>query len=503
MKSLIILGLTLLVCISDSNAQVESGSFGVFNEALLYSRTYVGGTARMQGMGGAQIALGGDLSSAQSNPAGLGFFNRSIFSFTPSLNFHNSETGFLGSNTTTYKNNFNFNNLGIVFNRTKRDIEDGAFRGGSFAISINRINDFHNEFRYDGYNNNSSIIDFFLEAAQGIPAGSQAEDLGLIYQAYQNYLINPVIDQAGTYDSFVIGFPRQVENVKTTGSQYQWNFSYGGNYDDKLFFGGGLGITTLNYKQEKNFRESEFTDMDGASDEAINDIVLDETIEINGIGFNATVGLIYRPVNFFRFGVSFVSPTFNSLNKEYFADLETNYNDFYYAEEDTTLNSIFTQGPIFLNNYRLRSPMKLSGGVAFFLGKSGFISADVDLVDYGNGHIKSDDFSVTADNRTINNLYGSTVNFRIGGEMRANIFRFRAGYSHMGDPFKDGSIDRSIQRISGGIGLRLRDYYIDMAVINTTSDGLYAPYTLNNGQEPVATIKESSTNVAVTIGFNF
>ena len=42
---------------------------GYVESALLFSRTRPGGSARIQGAGGAQIALGGDYSSALSNPA--------------------------------------------------------------------------------------------------------------------------------------------------------------------------------------------------------------------------------------------------------------------------------------------------------------------------------------------------------------------------------------------------------------------------------------------------
>ena len=33
----------------------------------------------------------------------------------------------------------------------------------------------------------------------------------------------------------------QQEEITTKGTSYQWSFSYGGNYKDMLFFGGGLG----------------------------------------------------------------------------------------------------------------------------------------------------------------------------------------------------------------------------------------------------------------------
>ena len=117
MKGLIKLTLISLglVCASLSiQAQVANGSFGYYNDALLFSRTSFGGTARIQALGGAQVSLGGDQSSAGSNPAGLGFYNRSTFAFTPALNFHNADALYLDDNTSSYRNNFNFGKTWII-----------------------------------------------------------------------------------------------------------------------------------------------------------------------------------------------------------------------------------------------------------------------------------------------------------------------------------------------------------------------------------------------------
>ena len=45
------------------------------------------GTARVQGMGGAFSAAGGDFSSATLNPAGFALYKRSDFMFTTGLRF--------------------------------------------------------------------------------------------------------------------------------------------------------------------------------------------------------------------------------------------------------------------------------------------------------------------------------------------------------------------------------------------------------------------------------
>jgi len=508
MKKLILIGLLLPLCLINSYAQVAPGTFGVYQEALSFSQTYSGGSARMLGIGGAQIALGGDISSAHANPAGLGFFNKSVATITPALDFHNSEINFLGSRTSDFRTTFNIANLGVVFNKSAGDIVDKPYKGGSFAISMTRVADYNNEFRYDAYNDMNSIIDFFLEQADGVPLSQIESNFGTLTLAYNNYLINPVYDTGGNvingaYDSFVLGFPRQEERVKTSGAQYQWDFAYGGNYNDILYFGASLGITSVNYKRERTYIESAFELSDGTPDDALNFLESTDVLDISGVGVNATFGVIVRPTDVVRLGFAFTTPTYQNLNEESFSDLFTAYNDFYFAPEDTVLGSLFSASEIVLSNYKLRTPLKLSVGAAFFVGKNGFLSADVDFINYSSAQLKSNDFSVTADNLTINNLYQAVINYRIGGEYRLDRFRLRAGYGFQADPYTDSDIDNSIQKISGGLGYRSGSYFADLAITQTSFEDNYSPYTLSNGEQPIAQIDNSAINVAFTFGFNF
>ena len=533
MKDLIIIGLMLLLCSITAVAQVESGPFGYYNQALLFSRTNPGGSARIQGIGGSNIALGGDISSANSNPAGLGFFNKSVFSFTPSFNSHQTDTQFRGRATNTFKNNFNINNMGVVFNNTNQGEESGKFRGGSFSLSFQRVNDFHNEFTYEGFSNDNSIIDSFIDNSGNTHPNNLS---GIEYFAYHTHYLTdrPSQDEDDIYfisDDGVIlpnygdgltetysslfgqdtgSLPRQYESVRTKGAQYQWSISYGANYDDLFYFGGGLGIQSINYNKERTYIEDKFAfeDINGdfVIDDLINEIRIDDRLSISGIGINATAGVIIRPADFLRIGISYVTPTFNSLNEESEYTFTTDWNPFYSYDiggEVIDLGNISDKSDLLLSNYTLRSPSKFSIGTAFFIKKAGFITTDIEFIDYSSAQIKSNDFSVTSDNTTINSLYKSAVNYRLGGEFRFDIFRFRAGYSYQGDPFTSSNLNNSVSRISGGMGYRVQDYYIDLAVTNTRSNTSFAPYNLEDATSPLAETKNRSTNVAVTLGFNF
>ena len=79
--SLIVLSVAGLLLLPNSGKAQVTGYLG---DVGRYTQTLSGGgTARIRAMGGAATSLGGDLSSAYLNPAGLGFYNRSDFSITP------------------------------------------------------------------------------------------------------------------------------------------------------------------------------------------------------------------------------------------------------------------------------------------------------------------------------------------------------------------------------------------------------------------------------------
>ena len=483
------------------NAQVDENAIGYFNEALLFSRTVPGGTARIQALGGTQIALGGDVSNISANPAGLGFFNRSQVSFSPSLKIYSNDAEYFGLNTRDNGGQFGFDNLGVVFSSPKSNA-NSSWKGGSFGISYTKTNNFNDQFTYEGRNPNSSIIDQFIENANGI----LIDDLGgLTGFAYDAYLINPEFDGQGSvidgvYNSFIFGLPFQREVLTTEGSQSQWSISYGGNVADRFYFGIGLGIASVNYEQSKLYTESDFD----APDPGINDFTIRERLNIDGTGINATIGLIFRPNDNVRIGATVVTPTYYQFDEESDVVIEANYDNFFYEPENITLGNERVESDIFVSTYDLTTPLKLSGGIAVFFNKNGFISADVEYIDFGNSSLSSNDFATTADNRTIESLYTSVVNFRVGGEYRYDVFRFRAGLGYFGDPYTTENIDLSRTELSLGAGLKFRKFYADLGVItNLSQETGYSPYTFFDGTGPTANIDTNNTNAILTFGFNF
>jgi hypothetical protein len=506
------------------SASVEAGAQGFVENALLFSRTKPGGSARIQAMGGAQVALGGDFSSALSNPAGLGMYNRSEFTFSPAFNTYETEAAHLGTKSNDSKNVFNVPGLSYVHHLPQ---EKNGFLGGSFGISMTRVNDFNTAFQYEGRDNVSSIIDYFKERAYSFaidPLPSPYQDTPLLSYdlpeglAYLTYLITPYSEDSNNPspvlpDDYINYFSEldtlwnngveelrtqtRSQRVNVKGAQYQWSLAYGGNFSDKLFFGASLGITTLRYNYSSSYNESDYDFSESPGYNPLNHLELNEDIVLDGTGVNLTVGLIYRPINFVQVGASFVTPTLYNISDSYTARLAADWN----IRDDEDFS-----GESLISEYKITTPLKFSTGATLFLGKYGFVTGDVEFVNYNKAKYSSDTqgVSFSLENDDIRFYYTNVVNYRMGAEFRYTIFRLRGGYNVMQNPYKkDFDVNQEIKTVSAGAGVRFSKFYLDLTWLRSKGNSSFSQYVLDNGTGPVASLKNTSTSVMATVGFTF
>ncbi len=502
----LVASLVLLVIFPAWTAFAQSG---YFEDAYRFSRVVPGGSARIVGVGGTQWSLGGDVSNLVGNPAGLGFFRTSEASFSASYTNWTIDTKYLGQDKNFATTNFSLPNLTYVSAKPKGNLENKPFKGGAWGFGFQRIANFNSEFGYfSDILGESSIIDFYLDDAFGV-SESEIETRGLAGLAYQTYLINPIttdgnggpINNPRSYDSFVLGFPFQDENITQEGSANQLSFGYGGNFYHKIFLGGSLGIRTINFSSFKVYNE-EFVNQPLANSS------LRESLFINGTGINLNLGMIYKPMDNLNLGLSFQSPTWFAMSEEYDAGITANYNNYYFEQEDVTLGKEEAVTDLILSTYGINTPLKIGGGATFFFGKKGFLSADIDFIDYSTARISSNDFNEGPDNLAIRNLYTSTLNYRLGGEAIVSNFRFRAGYSYLGDPYSEKSgLDQSSQSFSGGVGIRLNTFSLDLSLVNQNYTTLYRSYQVFDSKGfnygPITELKNSITSAILTLGISF
>ena len=73
------------------------------------------GTARFVGMGGAMGALGGDITTMGTNPAGIGIYRSNDVMTSFSYSAYGMESKYEGQKSTIDKNRWSFDNIGVVF----------------------------------------------------------------------------------------------------------------------------------------------------------------------------------------------------------------------------------------------------------------------------------------------------------------------------------------------------------------------------------------------------
>ena len=470
-------------------------------DALRFSQTPFGSTARFKAIG-AQTGVGGDLSSVGANPAGLGLFTRSEFSITPEFNSFTSDANYLGERNLGRKDQMSLAHAAVVWNSTVTKPKGASLDKGwisfNFGLGYNRTKGYGNNVNFSGTNGVNSVADYYSEIATDNYGAPGTLPVGTLERmAYDNYLIG--YDASGYY------FPEtdvnniQTNNTDRTGSQSELNFAFGANYENKFYIGASIGLASINYKSYSEYKE------DGYNVTEASDYLLSfkQRQQTQGSGINAKLGAIFKPSPNVRLGATFQSPTWYTIDDSYAEKLDTRY-----TKNVNGAKEYLNDEEVYDFSYKLRTPMKLSGGIGYFINNQGFISADVDFIDYSTINflpIDNNSGDVISDNnREVLNNYKSAVNYRLGAEYKIESLMVRAGYGVQGNPYRNlTDTDLNINTYSGGLGYRVKNYYVDLTYQNVDSNTDFKPYTLNNGTGPVASLKNTRHNVFLTVGTRF
>ncbi len=472
------------------NAQLAS-------DALRYSQQDLGGTARTLGIGGAIGALGADFSALSSNPAGIATFRRTDFTFSTELYNARATSQLEGSDLPIgeFDSKININNAGIVI-ASHRPTRQG-WKTINFGIGFNRMANFNQVFFYQG-ETPGSITGRFVELADGstpdqlddFEAGP-AFDAGAIFNAqgfdntfyFKDIMDDEVIDKS--------------QLVRQSGGVNEFVMSFGGNYEEKLMVGATLGIPFVNFSEDKIYTEQDEEDLNPVFTE----LNFRENLRTTGTGINLKLGAIYRPFQALRIGAAVHSPTRYNLDDEYNTSID-------YAFEFSGSQSFEADSPSGFYEYRIRTPWRFQGSTAFLFGKNGFISAEVEYVDYSTASFDFNNATDTEDatyerelNQEIQQNYQGAVTARLGAEARYKVFRFRAGYNLGTSPFVDDTNLSSA--ITLGAGIRQENFYLDLGYRRSAFGETYIPYTTTAVPQPEVTNDFVFQRFLATFGFKF
>jgi len=134
-------------------------------DALRYSTYQLEGTARAGAMGNAFGALGGDFTSVSINPAGIGLYRSAELALSPYFGQNNIESTYLSTTFSDSKYNFAFSNISYVGSFIAGANSESGIVSLNFGIGYNRLKDFNSNALVEGYNSNSSFLDYIAENA--------------------------------------------------------------------------------------------------------------------------------------------------------------------------------------------------------------------------------------------------------------------------------------------------------------------------------------------------
>lgn len=531
-------------------------------DALRHSQQFLTGTARTLGMGGAFSAAGADLSAANLNPAGLGVYRGSSFVVSPAFSIVNTQSELLDRNQNQSATQLSLPSLGAAFTNLvyyddgeKRYEQQSGLKSYTFAFGYNQLENYRrNAVATGAYNPYSSITQSFADQAQGIPFDALPFD-SYPELAFQTFMIDTIANRGGTeyFPAYSQGQIEQTFQLEESGRRNEWYAAVGGNFGDKFFLGASVNLQTVRYTNTFNFNETDVDNLYEAYDPnqdnfpgpdepgfdleiPSNFLRFTDEFTTRGSGLGGRIGMIYRPVDALRVSFAAQTPTYLSLTDEFSTTVTHNFFD----GQQNTESSL--ESELAEYSYSLFTPYRLTGGLMVLIKKAGFLTADVEYVDYSAAELSSGVSSINnpnfydfdRENTRIESLYRGVLNLRVGGEARLGMFRLRAGYAYYPSPFmpegeeyvrlnaeggdfrqlvgvEPGSVitpetlDGARSFLTFGAGIRQPNFFLDVSLVNQRQADKFSPYSLAdpNAFQPTIVNRVTRNTLTASMGFNF
>ncbi|WP_100612442.1 OmpP1/FadL family transporter [Confluentibacter lentus] len=478
------------------------------SDAVRYSQSEIQGTARFRALSGAFGALGGDMSAISINPAGSAIFSQSHASFSLSNLSTKNDTQYFNGFTSISETDFDINQGGVSFVFANNN-SNSPWKKFTIGVAYDKTNNYDDTWNAVGTNTNNQSIDFyFLNYANGVRLGDISlignesitdayADIGDVFgfghqQAflgYQSYILEPDVDDDNntSYTSNLANGTFDHDYYYTaTGLNGKIAFNMAAQYGDNLYLGVNLNSHFINYNRTTSLYED-----NSNNNSLVNNIEFGNTLSTTGNGFSFQLGGILKLTNEFRVGLTYDSPTWYSISEE-----TTQY---LFTDGDFGPKTINPQIVNIYPDYRLQTPAKITGSLAYVFGTQGLISFDYSVKDYSTTKFKpAGDF--TGLNSDVANVLTSASTYRIGGEYKVKQLSFRGGYRFEESPYVNGFTVGDLTGYSLGLGYNFGNTKLDLT-FDTFERNSETPL-YNVGLTDTANILNKNSNVTLSLAFN-
>ena len=429
-----------------------------------YSNT---GTARFMGLSGAMGSIGGDLTSLNYNPAGLGIYKSSEYIFAPRYLYNSVESKYNGQVRSDSRDNFNFGMIGMVttmplINRINPDAPGWKYI--QFGFSLNRVDNYRSDIYIEGESYGGSKVYEWQNDANG----HYPNDLNVFGSnlAWETYLLDTINGYPNNYITSVpAGGVYHTYSSHNEGYKNEMSFAFSGNYDNKLFIGASMSFSFLRYYRNTLLTE---TALENPANNEFDSFTYREELTTRGNGFNAKFGLIYMLTPSVRINAAFHTPT-------WFYRMS----DYYYTRVDSRMangDKYYQSSPNGSFDYKLYTPLRAMGGMSFFISNMGFVSIDYEYMDFGTAKLKDYSNSFGEENQDIKETFTATHSIRIGGEIRLQPFFIRGGYGMSTSAIETDINELFSSQYSLGFGYRSGPFVFDFAFMQKQNSQNYYMY---------------------------
>ena len=496
------------------------------------------GTARYVGMGGAMEALGADISTMSSNPAGIGVFRHSTVGLSFGFQSQADAKEFDGLG----KTNMSFDQAGFVYSAR---ISPQSFINVGFnyhkSKNFDQILSAANSLRGCSQNGLTYAKDaqgyyVFDLSKQNELMGYDGRDVSLRYSQADYLNANSLMLDKDFEERYRKGEDYYFFNDASAytfdrahrGWIGDYEFNLSGNHNDRFFWGLTVGIKDVHYKGYSEYAE-QLTDAQGF----YGSVAYGDERKIKGTGFDLKFGVIVRPLeeSAFRVGAYVHTPTWYELTTTN-SSVVSNYSA-YGAYDDGMSQESY--------DFAFHTPWKFGLSLGTTVGTQLALGATYEYSDYGASQNRIIDGYDYYDNAKTSKDYAMKANteqslkgvstFKAGLEYKpVPEVSLRLGYNYLTSGYKtDGVRDMTVnslgvyyasttdyvnwkdtQRLTAGVGFKVGQMNIDLAYQFSKTDGDFHPfqdysvaYSSAAFSTGVTKVSNKRNQALLTIGYTF